>query len=695
MNQLIENITDFVLSTNFLYPTIITLIIISILYNVSKFLKIKGILKEKVIEDKKNFFKKLLSLPYKSFFYLLKHSFIVNIVLGIILIILTAGIILPQPKITHPLDPALGFLEITPESPLKISFDRPINKNLLTYEISPPLEGDWKFSNSIAPSKLYFYPKKTPERGVRYQISMTQIKNILGGGGMNFLFSFQAPPLPEIKSFTPNDGDQGVLPGQELLFEVTEEAKQSALIEYEITPTVETEFEENIRQYKIKPKDKFKKGTTYTVLIFRTPQEYNFETKEKKATSEKQEIYKTSFKVIDAPGVASYSPTGSGVLTDSQVSVSFRQNMNKEATQSAFSITPSTSGDIDWTDDRNIIFKPSSPLTKNTKYSVKIATTAKAQDDSPFEEELNFEFTTIGFVTASISPGNGAKSASISSAISVSFNQEVDHSSAQSKFSISPNTQGSFSWKGTIMYFNHSTFGYSTNYNVTIASGVKSIKGLDSNQNFSSNFTTQQQSVTLNIPSYRQSHMYSCFAAASKMALAYRGVSVSENTLLSQIGYDTTPFSGTWKDPNAIWGNPYSGVVGNVDGASGGVTWGYGAYWTPTSRAISNYRSNEVKTGWNVQGIAQEIANGNPVIVWWVNGIWPSYVVNWKTPSGQSIRAVNGMHVQVVKGFTGTVENPVSFIVNDSGYGYPSKTFTTAAFQAKWSWFGNSAIVVR
>ncbi|NTU70084.1 hypothetical protein HGB13_04715, partial [bacterium] len=294
-----------------------------------------------------------------------------------------------------------------------------------------------------------------------------------------------------------------------------------------------------------------------------------------------------------------------------------------------------------------------------------------------------------------ISPGNGAKNASISAGVSIAFNQEVDHASAESKFSLSPAIQGSFSWKGNTLYFNHSNFAYSTGYSIVVSSGVKSINGLDSNQNFSSNFTTQAQTVTLNVPSYRQTHMYSCMASASRQALAYRGVNVSEDTILSKIGYDSTPFQGTWKDPNAIWGNPYSGVVGNVDGKSGGVNWGYGAYWTPTSQAISNWRANEIKSGWSVQGIAQEIANGNPVIIWWVNGVWPAYEVYWKTSGGQSIRGVNSLHVQVVKGFTGTVDNPTSFIVNDSGYGYPSRTFDVNTFKAKWSWFGNTAIVVR
>jgi len=171
------------------------------------------------------------------------------------------------------------------------------------------------------------------------------------------------------------------------------------------------------------------------------------------------------------------------------------------------------------------------------------------------------------------------------------------------------------------MVFSHDTLGFSQTYTARVDTGIKTINGLDSIQPFSTSFTTKAQTVILNVPSYRQGHNYSCYATAARMALAYKGAYVSENTILNTIGYDKTSFSGTWGDPNSIWGDPYSCIVGNVDGKSGGINWRYGAYWGPTAAAMSSWRSTSVKSGWSVQGIAQEITNGNPVIVWWVNGV--------------------------------------------------------------------------
>lgn len=53
------------------------------------------------------------------------------------------------------------------------------------------------------------------------------------------------------------------------------------------------------------------------------------------------------------------------------------------------------------------------------------------------------------------------------------------------------------------------------------------------------------------------------------------------------------------------------------------------------------------------------------------------------------------MHAQVVKGFVGSSDNPTSLIITDSGYGYPGRTMDVGTFKAKWSWFGNAAIIVK
>lgn len=613
----------------------------------------------------------------------------------------TAGVIYStQPKVIMPNSPSLEATEVSMEKPFKIIFDRPININTLEKNISPDLAGEWKFANTgflFAKDTIIFIPEKSTLAGERYTITLKNIQPIIGSKSEDYLLSFATPPLPNIKLINPATGTEGILPNQEIYIETDTTHESIARLDFKFIPETSLNTKiENGTKYVVSAKDGFKKSTTYNFEIFRTPITKNFKTGEVSDAGETELIAQSNFRTLEAPGVADYGPKGSGIMPETSIWVEFRQDMDKTSTESAFSVSNGVTGTKSWEGNRKLIFKPNNLLTKNTSYIVSVSKDAKAGDGSPFEDNFSFTFVTIGHVAvSSFYPGNNASGVSLSTKISVTFNQAIDHASAESKFSISPNPGGSFSWSGNTLSLNHGGLGYVTKYTINVGSDIKTIYGLDSVQNFSSTFTTQQQSIMLNVPSYHQAHMYSCMASAARSALAYKGAYVSEDHLLSLIGYDNTPFSGTWGDPNAIWGNPYSGVVGNIDGRSGGVNWGYGAYWGPTASAIGNYRSNEVKTGWNVAGIASEIAAGNPVIVWWVNGVWPAYEVFWKTTSGTSIRGVNSMHVQVVKGFTGTVDNPTSFTVTDSGYGYPSRTFDINTFKAKWSWFGNSAVIVR
>jgi len=624
----------------------------------------------------------------------------VEAVVSVGLVVFVLAVILPNPKVSYPNSPSLEAVEITPDKPFKITFDRPINTQKLEKSISPEIEGEWQYRSAnylFLSDTLVFVPKVSAAAESRYTISLKNIRNMVSVGGSEYLLSFMAPPLPTVKSITPANGTEGFLPGQEITVETDFAHADLARLDFRFTPEVEIETTKvGDTKYTIKAKNGFKKSTTYNLEIMRTPIVKNYAEGTTKDVGEPVLISQNTFRTLEAPGVADYGPKGSGIMTDSAIWIEFKQDMDHGSAEGAINISPNVTATKTWETNRKVVIRPTSAMAKNTTYTVSVSKDAKAVDGSPFEDNFSYTYTTIGYVAvSSFYPGNNAGGVSTGTKISVSFNQAVDHASAESKFAFSPNVGGGFSWSGNTMTYSQSGLAYGTKYTVSIATGVKSVYGLDSAQGYSAAFTTQLQSVMLNVPSYHQSHMYSCMASAARSALAFKGSYVSEDYLLSLIGYDSTPFSGTWGDPNAVWGNPYSGIVGNVDGKSGGVNWGYGAYWGPTAKAINNYRASEVKTGWNVSGIAQEIANGNPVIVWWVNGVWPAYEVFWKTTGGDSVRGVNSMHVQVVKGFTGTVDNPTSFTVTDSGYGYPARTYDVGTFKAKWGWFGNSAVVVR
>lgn len=614
------------------------------------------------------------------------------IAITLIIIILTV-----KPKVIYPTDPSLQTSLVSRDNPIEIKFDRPINKKTIKGEISPDIKGQWVASSGFfkKENKLTFVPSESLALETRYTVSLSGIKNSFSKES-KYLFSFQTRSIPKILSITPENGDEGALPNQEITIEAEQFSSDQVKFEFELNPTVPVDTKQENSKFILTPKESLIKGTSYGLKVYYTLISYDYESGETKLLSEKTEAASSVFKVVSVLGIKSYHPTGTGILIDTPISIEFSQDMDKKSAEDAFSTSPTMQGKFSWSDNRTINFAPSQNFQKNTKYAVTLSKNAKTAEGENIEESLTYDFTTIGPVAvSSFSPSNGTKNVDTSTKVAVTFDQAVDHQSAESNFSLNSGREGSFAWDGNIMTFSPSELSFSQTYEIKIASGVKTVLGLDSDKDFTATFQTRAQSTTLNVTAYKQSHMYSCMISAARSALAYRGIIVSEATIISKVGYDTTPWSGTWNEAGSTWGDPNTGIVGDLDGKANNIGWGYGSYWNPISSAIQSLgRSNEVKSDMTASSLAAEIAAGNPVIVWWVNGVWPSYELFWYK-NGTKIRAVNGMHVVVVKGFTGTVDDPTSITVTDSGYGYPGKTLDTATFLARWGWFGNTGIVVR
>ena len=181
---------------------------------------------------------------------------------------------------------------------------------------------------------------------------------------------------------------------------------------------------------------------------------------------------------------------------------------------------------------------------------------------------------------------------------------------------------------------------------------------------------------------HRQEHSLSCEIASLKMALRTVGVDVPESELLALLPFDQTQKGG------GVWGDPNKGFVGNIDGKM--LVDGYGVYWDPIAKLGLRYRRTEVIRGGSVQELARHIAAGRPVVVWGNYGRTKMY--SWKTIDGFPVRAVNGEHVRVLTGFSGSVENPSSFSLMDPIYG--PITWSRKKLKSNWGLLGNNAVVV-
>jgi uncharacterized protein YvpB len=195
---------------------------------------------------------------------------------------------------------------------------------------------------------------------------------------------------------------------------------------------------------------------------------------------------------------------------------------------------------------------------------------------------------------------------------------------------------------------------------------------------------SKPQITLLNIPIDWQDYPLSCEAASLKMALAYKGVYVSEDEIMEKIGYTLAPRRGN------IWGDPYKTYVGQIDGRI--CQTGYGVYWPAVAKAAQNWREVKVLSNSKLEDLIKEIQLGNPVIVWGVLPVGKLTDCSWYTLEGKYIKAFKETHVRLVIGFIGEAENPSKIILNDPLAG--RLYWPTSYFLKNWEVFNYSGVVI-
>ena len=282
-----------------------------------------------------------------------------------------------------------------------------------------------------------------------------------------------------------------------------------------------------------------------------------------------------------------------------------------------------------------------------------------------------------------VSPRLSATGVGVTTPIKISFSQAVNQAAAQSAFSITPTVAGKFSWDGNTMSFQpNAPLAFDTSYSIIERAGVPAGK-LQLAADYSWQFSTVVPTTILNVSVDYQDKPLSSEAAALKMAFAAKGLHVTEDMIMDQVGYDQTPHLGS------IWGDPNQAFVGNIYGRQ--LSTGYGVHWQPIARAASHWRSATPFSAWTAAELAGEIAKGNPVIIWGTTGA--AYPETWRTPAGQQVQAWKGEIARTVIGFTGLATHPKTFIVNDPQAG--RVTWSMTMLLKNWSAFGFSGVVVR
>ena len=170
-----------------------------------------------------------------------------------------------------------------------------------------------------------------------------------------------------------------------------------------------------------------------------------------------------------------------------------------------------------------------------------------------------------------------------------------------------------------------------------------------------------------------QLYTLDCEAQSAVDWARFFGVSISELEFI-----DRMPLSD----------DPTQGFVGNINGALGRLPPDdYGVHAGPVAQLLREYGLNaHAVSGWDIQAIKKEVAEGRPVIVWTVNLPFTVETSQYTSSNGNTTTVARYEHTWIITGY-----NAYTFTVVDSEWTYNVKTSTLIE---RWNALGNQAIIL-
>lgn len=605
-----------------------------------------------------------------------------------------------RPLITNT-DELINLPYLDEKKPIIIYFDKPFDSKTIQVKTAPgefgtsvsfisPFDGIMlliKQKTGLSIRINYFTALKVmPKHSIPYDTGLIYyiigIQSLSGKGGTHeHSLTLNTPLFPKEAAISIQENLMDVPISEPFVVSFNQPITGS--LNYELIFTPEVKFTaSNIgeKELQISFDEPLVQSTKYSLELSINRQNVNLETRETEELSDPITILATEFETVTPPGIKKVLPEGKAVVPTASITFTFSEFVNQKSVQDNFSIVPEVPYTTNWViENQQVEFKPLEPFMKSTEYVVTLGGAVQTLKGGKLAKDFVHTFETIGVVKVlKTTPRNGSTGNSASSSIQITFDQLVDKASAQRSVAISPKTSVTYSWKGNTLTVNPKTsLVFSTKYNIIVKSGIKSINGLDSTSPYNFSFTTRPQVVSIWVPGYKQGYgTFDCNVVSLQMALAAKGVSASASGIKSTIGYGTS-----YNNSSNTGGNPNSDFIGN-----------YGVHWDPIAQyARSRGRKADVKRGWSLSGIAGEINKGNPVVIFWYNGLSNQTRYSWHYTYG----AKPGLHSVVVYGYKGDASNPTGFYVRDPWPSFYQVFYSSGSFLNKWSYFGYTAVVVK
>jgi len=209
---------------------------------------------------------------------------------------------------------------------------------------------------------------------------------------------------------------------------------------------------------------------------------------------------------------------------------------------------------------------------------------------------------------------------------------------------------------------------------------------VDSNSTQSGFDYQKEYDFYLPVDGYIQKHNLSCECASVSDALAYMGITYTEDHCLEVLPV----YKGFMQ--NDVWGDPNQEFVGDVNGHQSDRT-GYGVFPNPLYQILKmdNITSYAIYKG-NITDLTKSLVNNKPVVIWIPVSFERCTDISWFTPVGNKVQTCINEHAVVLVGFKGQINQPSTMRVMDVHVGI-TREVDWETFKKAWEYMDRMALL--
>lgn len=579
----------------------------------------------------------------KQLWHFLHKHIIVVLVMCVVTFVLGAGTVFAAVKTQSPLEPAYMSEGHPVNQPFVIRLGQVLAK-VEQLSIEPEIAGEWYYHADMFGVKgVEFRPDTEFNPGQRYIVRAGEMTRYATGMKDMLEVHFTTEEAPGVLHFSvPPKESRVVAADEKFSIQLRNDGAGLRDVVLESDPVVEFTRTDKAQGYMWSSASLLPQGVKLTVRV--------------KDALSKEVILERIVTVASAPSISSISQE-LDLVPGGVVTVAFSAPIVAPPKDAIIFDAP---GDGLWTESGVEYQYTLGEIEPGKEYAWRVKSGLRTKEGGVLAAQIDKALVARGAVgVAGVTP-TGSELAQARQQIAITFNQPVDKTIAEKAFSISSGRITGVTWHNNTMKTAVESLGYQQQVRVSLAPGVRpSGFGLESG-GWSYVFTTEVPTVRLSVPYYKQVYAQSCEASSVRMALAYRGTHSSDWDILQRFGYNPTTKN---HDANT-WDDPQKQFVGDVNGNQGKGT-GWGVYAEPVASTVRSFgRGATVQYGVSAQWLAQQIHSDRPVVLW---GIWGSsaQIQTWNLPSGGTAAGPFPMHVRLVVGVKGSVDNPLGFYVHD------------------------------